>query len=146
MQRIKLTLPENFSFSTILPVRITDINYGGHLGNDTLLTLLHEARVQYLKSYNYTELAFAGVGLIMADAAIEYKHEIKYGDVLKCYVAAVDFDKFGFDVFYKLVILKDNMEVLAAKAKTGIICFDYTIGKKALVPEEAVKKLSEATG
>jgi acyl-CoA thioesterase FadM len=142
MQRIKLTLPENFTFSTIISVRMTDMNYGGHLGNDTLLTLLHEARIQYLQHYHYSELNFAGTGLIMADAAIEYKHEIKYGDVLKAYVAAVDFDKFGFDIFYKLVILKEGAETLAAKAKTGIICFDYSIGKKALVPEEAVKKLS----
>lgn len=142
MERVKLTLPKNFPFSTPISVRITDINYGGHLGNDTLLTLIHEARIQYLQHHNYSELNFAGTGLIMADAAIEYKHEIKYGDALKCYVAAVDFDKFGFDIYYKLLILKDDTEVLAAKVKTGIVCFDYSLGKKALVPEEAVQKLS----
>ena len=37
MGRVKLELPETFSFSTELTVRVTDLNYGGHLGNaDTL--------------------------------------------------------------------------------------------------------------
>ena len=46
MARIKLTLPERFPFTTTIPIRITDLNYGGHVGNDTVLALLHEARVQ----------------------------------------------------------------------------------------------------
>lgn len=141
MQRIKLSLPDQFSFSTTITPRITDMNYGGHLGNDKLLTLIHEARLHYLLYYGYSELAFAGVGIVMADAAIEYKHEIKYGDVLKVYIAATDFDRFGFDIYYKVVIVKDETEVLAAKVKTGIICFDYKMGKRTAVPEEAVAKL-----
>lgn len=141
MQRIKLALPDQFSFSTTLPIRITDLNYGGHLGNDTVLTLLHEARMQFLNHYGYTEMRFENAGLIMADVAIEYKHEIKYGATIKIYVAAVDFDKIGFDIFYKIVLLKDDTETLAAKAKTGMICYDYTIGKRVSVPAEAIKKL-----
>ena len=141
MQRIKLTLPEQFSFATTLPIRITDLNYGGHVGNDTVLTLLHEARMQFLNHYGYTELRFENAGLIMADVAIEYKQEIKYGATIKIYVAAVDFDKLGFDVFYKIVLLKDGTETLAAKAKTGMICYDYVTSKKVSVPMEAVEKL-----
>ena len=51
MARIKLDLPERFPFSTELRVRITDVNYGGHMGNDSLLGLLHEARVRFLEHY-----------------------------------------------------------------------------------------------
>ena len=136
-----MTLPEQFSFFTTLPIRITDLNYGGHLGNDTVLTLLHEARVQFLNRYGYTELRFEDVGLIMADVAIEYKQEIKYGAAIKIYVTAVDFDKIGFDIFYKIVLLKDNVETLAAKAKTGMICYDYVTSKKVSVPMQAIDKL-----
>lgn len=138
MTRVKLTLPENFPFSTKLPVRITDINYGGHVGNDAVLSLLHEARMQYLQSMGYTELQFAGVGLIMADAVIEFKGEAFYGDVLKAYVAAGDFSRIGFDLYYKLV--KEN-ETLVALAKTGMVCFDYEKRKVASVPQEAIEKL-----
>jgi len=53
--RIKLELPEIMVFSTEIPVRITDINYGGHLGNDSILSIVQEARVRFLNKYNYSE-------------------------------------------------------------------------------------------
>ena len=91
MARIKIDLPENFSFTTSIPVRITDLNYGGHVGNDTMLSLIHEARMQFLKQLGYTELEFAGVGLIMADVGIEFKNELFYGDVVMVSVACYRF-------------------------------------------------------
>lgn len=134
MARIKLSLPENFPFSTQFPVRITDINYGNHLGNDAVLGLLHEARMQFLHSVGYSELNLAGVGMIMADVAIEFKAEAFYGEVLKAYVAAGEFTKIGFDIYYKLV--KGEAETVVALAKTGMVCFDYEKRKVAAVPEE----------
>lgn len=141
MARIKLTLPESFSFSTTLPVRITDLNYGGHVGNDTILTLLHEARMQYLQSLGYSELDFGGVSLIMADVAIEFKAELFYGDALKAYVAASDFTRVGFDLYYELLVEKEGREVTIAAAKTGMVCFNYGTRKVVAVPQEAVEKM-----
>ncbi|RYZ46460.1 MAG: acyl-CoA thioesterase, partial [Chitinophagaceae bacterium] len=103
MARIKLSLPENFTFSTQIPIRITDINYGNHLGNDAVLGILHEARMQFLKAAGYSELNLGGVGLIMADVALEFKAEAFYGDVLTAYLVAGEFTKIGFDIYYKLV-------------------------------------------
>jgi acyl-CoA thioester hydrolase len=78
----------------------------------------------------------------MADSAIEYKRELKYGDQLKISVAASGFDKIGFDIFYKLEVKKGEDWLLAAKVKTGMICFDYSAKKKVPVPEKAINKLS----
>ena len=141
MARIKLTLPESFSFSTTLPVRITDLNYGGHVGNDTILTLLHEARIQYLQSLGFTELYFAGVSLIMGDVAIEFKAELFYGDALKAYVSAGEFTRVGFDLYYELLVEKEGKEVTIAAAKTGMVCFNYTTRKVSAVPQEAIDKM-----
>lgn len=142
MNRIKINLPEAFGFSTILTIRVTDLNYGGHVGNDSFLSLIQEARQQFLKSHGYEELSIAGVGLIMADVAIEFKKELNYGDRVKISVAAADFDKLGFDLFYKLEVITGEETILAGKAKTGMLCFDYATKKKVTVPEEVIKKLS----
>lgn len=75
MGRIELNMPQQYSFSTEVEVRIGDINYGGHLGNDALLSLIHEARMRYFAALGYTELSLGGVGTIMADSAIVYKSE-----------------------------------------------------------------------
>lgn len=141
MARIKLTIPTRFSFSTQIPIRITDLNYGNHLGNDSVLSILHEARMQYLQSIGYTELSFAGIGLIMSDVAIEFKAEAFYGDVLKAYVTAGDISRVGFDLYYKLV--KKEQEEIVAIAKTGMICFDYAKRKVTFLPTEAADKLSK---
>ena len=142
MERIKINLPETFSFSTNISVRITDINYGGHVGNDAFLSLLHEARMQYLHQFGYSEMNVEGVGLIMSDVGIEYKRELAYGDVVKISVAATEFDRLGFDLFYLIeLIVEDGENLLAGKAKTGMLCFDYTTKKKASIPSQAIEKM-----
>lgn len=142
MARIKIDLPDQFPFSTQIPVRITDLNYGSHVGNDTILSVLHEARIQYLHRYGYSELQFGGVGLIMSDVGIEFKSEVFYPDTIYASVAAGDFTKVAFDVFYKLEKESGGKRILVAAAKTGMVCYDYAGKKVAAVPEEARAKLS----
>lgn len=141
MERIKIKLPATFNFSTVIRIRITDLNLGGHVGNDTFLSLLHEARHEFLKLFGYGETAFEGKGLIMADAAIEYKRELVQGDEVKISVAADGFDKFGFDLFYKMEVVTETEFFLAGKAKTGMLFFDYAAKKIAPLPEAAQLKL-----
>ena len=63
MPRIKIALPDKYIFQTEIPVRITDINYRGHLGNDSLLSIFHEARIRLLKHLGYSESDIDGVGM-----------------------------------------------------------------------------------
>ena len=141
MPRIKINLPESFLFATQIPVRITDLNYGGHVGNDAILGIIHEARLQFLKSFGYaSELDVAGTSLIMADSAIVYKGEGFYGDIIKAEVAASDISKYGFDLVYRLSNLQTGKEI--AHAKTGMVCFNYQTRKVAPMPD-ALKKQFE---
>lgn len=134
----KLDLPQEYSFNTIIPIRITDLNYGGHVGNDTVLTLFHEARMQFLAHYGASEMNFGGAGLIMRNVLIEFKKEIFYGDSIKVYVAISNFSKVSFDVFYKMV--KGIDEVIVATGKTGMVCYNYQSKKIVAVPGEMLKR------
>lgn len=141
MARIRIDLPQKFSFSCKIPIRITDINYGGHVGNDTILTIIHEARMQYFSQFGYTEMNFAGVAMIMSDAAIEFKNELFYGDMVIASVSTVEISSIGFDLIYKLEkVMGDSLKLVAA-AKTGMICYDYSKKRIVAVPEEARVKL-----
>src|SRR4249919_1508827 len=108
MERIKINIPANFNFSTIIKIRITDLNYGGHVGNDSFLSLIHEARQQFFNFFGYSELQIENTSLIMTDALIEFKKELNYRDEVKISVVADGFDKFGFDIFYKLEIVNNG--------------------------------------
>lgn len=145
MARIKLALPKDFKFSCTIPVRVTDINYGGHVGNDRLLAMIHEARVQFLNHFGYSELSVEGAGLIMADVAIEFKNEVFMGDTLIASVAAGDFQRVGFDLYYLLEKETAGKKVPVAFAKTGMVCFDYTNRKIMAVPAVAIEKLQQTT-
>lgn len=134
MARIKIQLPEKFIFSTAIPVRITDINYGGHLGNDALLSIVHEARLQFLKNFGYSELDVEGRSIIMADAAIVYKSEVFYGEILRIDIALTDIGGMSCDFLYRITNELTGKEV--ARVKTGIVFFDYKERKPVSVPQE----------
>ncbi len=140
MPRVKVSLPASFGFAVEIPVRITDLNYGAHLGNDALLSLLHEARVQLLASLDTAEFDPATrLGFILVDVAIEYKAEAFHGDVLTIALAANDLTKYGFDVVYHV---KNQAGKEVARAKTGLLCFDYTTRKLRVLPPELTTRLS----
>jgi acyl-CoA thioesterase FadM len=139
MARIKIQVPEKFIYKTEIPIRITDINYGGHLGNDSVLSLVHEARLRFLKHLGYSESNIEGVGIIMIDAAIQYRSEGFYGDELLIEVTVTDFSNLGCDFVFKLTSKNSNKEI--ALAKTGIVFFDYEKRKTASVPAEFKKKI-----
>ncbi|QDQ28566.1 thioesterase [Chitinimonas arctica] len=139
MARVKLVLPDHFPFSCPIEIGIGHINYGGHLGNDSALTLIHEARLRFLKSLGLTELDIGGRGLILSDAVVLYKAEAFWGEILVAEVAVEDFNKYGCDLLYRFRRQTDGGDVL--HAKTGMVFFDYTTKKPARVPVEFINKL-----
>jgi len=143
MARIKIDLPDKFFFTTTIPIRITDINFGGHVGNDTILSIIHESRAKFLTHHGYHELDLAGVGTIMSDVAIEYKNQTYYGDEIIASVAVGEVTKVAFDLFYRLEKKsKDGKLIPVALAKTWMVCYDYEQKKVTAIPEEAIKKIT----
>lgn len=141
MSRIKLEIPEHFPFICEINVRIDDINYGNHLSNDAYLKYMHEARMQFLQHFGYSEMDIGGASVIMGDTAIVFKAECFYGDVLNISVTAGDFGARSFDLYYLFTNIKTQKVV--AEAKTGMVCFDYNIRKTTGVPN-GFKQLFES--
>jgi acyl-CoA thioester hydrolase len=138
MPRVAIDLPSSFIFSTEIPIYIGHINYGHHLDNAALLTLVSEARVRFLKSLGYTELDVEGLGIIVADAAIRYRSESFHGETLVFEMTAADVNKYGCDLVYRVSDKASGREV--AQGKTGIMFFDYTAKSPAAVPSGFLKK------
>ncbi len=132
MAKVKINLPERFHYVTRLEVYISQVNYGGHLGHDAVLTLCHEARVRFLQSLGYSELDIEGVGTIMTDAAVQYISEGFAGDMLEIKLAVRDMTSSRFDIIYQVLNLTRNKEL--ARVKTGIVCYDYALRKVKPIP------------
>jgi acyl-CoA thioester hydrolase len=73
----------------------------------------------------------------MSDVIIEFKKEIFYGEEVTISVSLSNFSKIGFDVFY--MVVKSQQKIVVAKAKTGMVCYDYKLKKIVSVPETALQ-------
>jgi acyl-CoA thioester hydrolase len=142
MARIKIDLPTNSLTKLTLTVRITDINYGNHLGNDALVGLLHEARVQWLNTLGYTELNIEGKSIIMSDLAVQYINEAFYGQSLNIELFSGEKSSAGFELFYEICVTEKNETKTIARAKTGLVFFDYTERKITAMPKAFEKILT----
>ncbi len=141
MSRIKIQLPVRFTFSCEIPLRITDMNYGAHLGNDAVLSIVHEARVQFLKSLGLSEMSLGqGIGVIMADAAIIYKAPAFYGDTIQAEVAVTELARSAFTMVYRMTNKGSSEDI--AWVQTGLVAYDYERKRVVSIPNPARERLS----
>lgn len=144
MARIKIDIPGEILCVIDIPVRITDINYGSHVGNDALVSIVQEARVQMLQRAGYkNELEIEGLGLIMAGLAMEYKKEAFYGDVLHIAISVSEISNVSFYLYFLINAERNQQMIPVAKAKTEMVCFDYAKKKIAGLPERLKKFLEQ---
>ncbi|MBS1614759.1 MAG: thioesterase family protein [Bacteroidetes bacterium] len=139
--RVKITFPDTEPLCQLhIPVRIGDINYGGHVGNDALLSIMQESRMQWLAQAGLTELNVGGHGMIMSDVMVAYQGESFYGDVLDVALYAVAQNPRSFDLLYRITVLRQDEVRLIAEAKSGMVCFDYE-NRKVVTMGNTLKSL-----
>ncbi|MED5525498.1 MAG: acyl-CoA thioesterase [Pseudomonadota bacterium] len=137
MARVQLTFPDTTLFQCALPLRISDINYGQHLGHDTLVTLLHEGRCQWLASHGLGEGNIEGTAQVVAELVVNYLGEAFYPEQLNMELAVGEMGRKGVEVFQRLS-RQDGQPV--AIAKVGIVFFN-TAERCAVAVPEAFKAL-----
>ena len=135
MARTKIELPQKSIDSFTIPVRITDINYGNHVGNNSLVEIIHEARVQFLQQHGFTELNAGGTALIMSELLVEFKNEAFYNDLLEVQIFAGEISKKSFELYYLITALRSE-KVVIAHSKTGMVCYNYEERKVSSLPEK----------
>lgn len=135
MRKSDLIFHEPVSFRCELPVRISELNYGNHLGNDRIVGLMHEARMQFFQSFGYTEMNLEGVGLILRDLSVILKKEMFYGDRLQFEIAVHNWTATGFTIDYRVSRMDQGESTITALAHTTMICFDYAVRKPVRIPE-----------
>ena len=106
-----------------------------------MLSIIHEARMQMLSTWNYTELDAGGNALIMADVMIAYRGEAFYGDVLDIKIYVEDITTMIFDLLYHITTVRNGERKEIAHAKTTMVCFDYKTRQKDTLKEELKKRL-----
>jgi acyl-CoA thioesterase FadM len=133
MARLKLQFPEDqYCYSTLLDVRVSDINNGNHLANDSMISMLSEARARFLFEFGVRETE--GDGIIVTDLATTYRAEAHARDQLLFEVGVMDFNKYGGDITFRVSRPLD--QTLIAMAKYGFVFFNYASGQVVPMPDD----------
>src|SRR3954465_9526826 len=135
MARLQLHFPEDqFYYSTPLTVRVTDINGANHLGNDSMISMISEARARFLFEFGIAETERDGTGIIVTDLATTYRAEAHARDQLLFEVGVMDFNKYGGDITFRVSRPKDL--TLIAMAKYGFVFFNYQTRQVVPMPDD----------
>ncbi|KQQ32967.1 thioesterase [Duganella sp. Leaf126] len=133
MARLQLDFPDDqYYFSTQLTVRHTDINAANHLGNDSMVSMISEARAQFLAEFGVEEMDSSGAGIIVTDLATAYRAEAHARDHLLFEVGLMDFNRYGGDITFRVTRPRDA--TLVAMAKYGFVFFNYRTGAVTPMP------------
>jgi len=143
MARIQLQFPEDqFYYATHLTVRVTDINGANHLGNDSMISMISEARARFLFDAGIEDLKGAHTSIIVTDLATTYRAEAYARDQLCFEVGIMDFNKYGGDIIFRITRPTDG--TLIAMAKSGFVFFDYEEKKVVPMPQAFRDKFPSA--
>ncbi len=139
MARIVFELPAKFSFATELQVYVSHVNQGGHLDNAQLLSLVSEARLRFFKSLGYAEADVEGVSTVVGDMVAQYKSEAFHGETLRVEMVPADFNRYGFDLVFRMSETSTGREV--ARGKTGVVFIDRETRKVTPTPAAILQRL-----
>lgn len=133
MARVTLELPERFGFSTEVQVYLSLVNYGGHLDNALLLTLVSEARIRFFQSLGYHESNVQGLSLVVGDMQAQYLSEAFHGETLRIDVAPRELSRCALDLVWRVSEASQGREV--ARGKTGLVFIDPASKRAATIPD-----------
>lgn len=142
MSRLKLEFPEDqYYYFTQLTVRVTDINAANHLGNDSMISMISEARARFLFEFGIEETQGDHTGIIVTDLATTYRKEAYARDKLLFEVGVMDFNKYGGDITFRITRPRDN--ALVAMAKSGFVFFNFQSKEVVPMPVEFYSKFEK---
>ncbi len=133
MPRVKLQPQPKYEFHYEVTLQVRDINYGGHLGNDALVGLLHEARINLLHSLGLSEMNLGDgqTGIIMADLVVNFLEEGFMLDRLDIDSHIGEMTQRSFRIFHRVT----RGDKILALAETGLVSFNYAERKTARIPK-----------
>ncbi|SJZ52592.1 acyl-CoA thioester hydrolase [Cetobacterium ceti] len=122
-------------------VNVSDINYGGHMGNERALILFQQCRIDFFHFLGLSEINIGdNIGTIQKDAHVNYHKEIFLGTLLTIRIKNIELSRTSFNVFYE--ILNQDYETLI-DGSTLIVAYDYEKKKISKLPNIFKDSLNE---
>ena len=128
--------PKDFKHKIKIQVRYKDVDNQGHVNNAVHLTYFETARVEYFKDVISKPIDWSEKGMILARNEIDYFIPLRLEDEVYCYTKTISFGTKSFEMANILTIKTGNTEIICAKGRIIIVCFNYKLHKTIEIPEE----------
>jgi acyl-CoA thioester hydrolase len=128
--------PKDFKHKIKIQVRYKDVDNQGHVNNAVHLTYFETARVEYFKDVISKPVDWSEQGMILARNEIDYFRPILLEDEVYCYTKVISFGTKSFEMGNIITIKKGGSEIICAKGKIIIVCFNYKLNQTIEIPAE----------
>jgi acyl-CoA thioester hydrolase len=125
-----------------IPVAWGEMDAYGHVNNIVYFRYFESARIAYFLKLDSPDFVNRNsLGPILASTSCRFRTPLSFPDRLSvgARVARVDEDRFV--MFY--AVYSHRLQKIAAEGEGTIVCFDYRENRKALLPAELRRKISE---
>jgi acyl-CoA thioester hydrolase len=120
-----------------IEVPYRDIDMFGHLNNSAVCSYLETARVKYyLERFHRFDATY-----VIAKAEIQYLKPVYLGEVVVIYLRISSIGRTSWEYSYE--IKKKQNGIVAVRAKTVQVWFDFGKKKKKPIPTKVAKVLRE---
>ncbi len=133
----------NFKHHISIKVRFSDLDAMGHVNNATYLSYLEEARLAYYHHVMNMDTSNLEFNAVVARIEIDYLYQIKLGDEIEVYSRTSKIGNKSSDLENVIVVTNKNEKIIAAKALTKLVSFDYSKNQSVPVSEEARRIIEE---
>lgn len=133
---MRANVSNNIIFETTIPVLVNHLNYGNHLGYDSILSILQEARMRWLKSIGekITEINIQdNIGWLVKKVELDILSEAFHGDLLRVSLSVIEYKKSHFTLQYKVENI--NQKNKLCESKTQQVCYDFSSEKISRIPK-----------
>lgn len=128
--------PEGYRHTAHFEVRFADLDAMGHLNHAKFLTYMEQARIDYVQQVCGWQGDWHTLGMILAQATIDYRLPIFYGDAVSVFTRCVRLGSKSFDLQYQIWRQRPQQaEELAAEARTVMVAYDYASDQTIPVPQ-----------
>lgn len=125
-----------FKHSIPIKVRFCDLDAMGHVNNAAYLSYLEEARFAYYNEVLQINTFNLEFDAVIARIEIDYLEQIRLGDKVEVYTRTGRIGYKSSDVEHLIVLVKNDKRIIAARAITKLVSFDYKMNKTIPVPDE----------
>jgi 4-hydroxybenzoyl-CoA thioesterase len=141
LPRVKLNELSKYEFQYNTTIKENDLNYANHLGNDSLVRIIQDTRIELFKSMGFSELDLGDgrTGIIIGDLVVNFKAEGFSGEELRIDSRIGEITEKSCRIFHRVMKSSDNS--ILALVETGLVAFDYDTREITQFPAEFIVAL-----